>query len=396
MYPKKDIVIMQSKGIALLGATGSIGRQASDIIEAHPGLYRAIVVGSGSRTDELAATAVRLNAKYAVIADENRLGDLRRALDGTGIECAGGTTALQECVSIPEVDTVLTATVGYSGLAPTISAINAGKDIALANKETLVVAGELIRRLLKKKPNVRIYPVDSEHSAIAQCLAGEDMATVCRLLITASGGPFRTWSRQAIENATAADALHHPNWSMGAKITVDSATLMNKAFEIIEAHYLFGIEPQRIEAVVHPQSIVHSMVEFTDGAIKAQLGVPDMHLPIAYALGELTRRPDAARHLSLSDFATLTFEPIDTGRFPCFTLAHTVLERKANTACVVNAANEIAVAAFLDGRIGFYDIYRTVEATLAHADIISEPEYEDFVESNTQARRLAQEYISRI
>lgn len=386
---------MQTKGIALLGATGSIGSQASDIIEAHPELYRAEVVTGGSRVAELAAAAVRLGARKAIIADQTRLADLRSALQGTGISCAAGTQALCECVGAPEIDTVLTATVGYSGLAPTIAAIRAGKDIALANKETLVVAGELIRKLLAEYPQVRIYPVDSEHSAIAQCLAGEDKATVRRLIITASGGPFRTWERSRIAQATAADALHHPNWSMGAKITVDSATLMNKAFEIIEAHYLFGIAPERIEAIVHPQSVVHSMVEFADGAIKAQLGVPDMHLPIAYALGQHHRLAEAAPRLTGAMIASLTFEPVDANRFPCFAFASRVLERRGNSACTVNAANEVAVQAFLQGRTGFYGISETVEATLAATPFISQPTYNDYVATNEAARAYAAEYISK-
>lgn len=386
---------MQTKGIALLGATGSIGRQAADIIRNNPDRYRAEVVTGGSRVPELADVAKALGARRAVIADESRLAELRSSLNGTGIECLAGEQALAECVCAPGVDTVLTATVGYSGLAPTIAAIKAGKDIALANKETLVVAGELISRLLAEHPEVNIYPVDSEHSAIAQCLAGEDASRIERLLITASGGPFRTWSRERIANATATDALRHPNWSMGAKITIDSATMMNKAFEIIEAHYLFGVAPERIEAVVHPQSVVHSMVEFTDGAIKAQLGVPDMHLPIAYALGEHTRLDGATERLTLDKMRELTFEAVDAGRFPCFSFAERVLRSKGNTACAVNAANEVAVAAFLTGDTGFYGIADCVEASLAHTPFISEPSYDDYVETNRAARRYAAEFIKK-
>lgn len=386
---------MHTKGIAVLGATGSIGRQAADIIRNNPGRYRAEVVTGGSRAGALADVAVELGARCAVIADPGRLAELRAALDGTGIECRAGAEALCGCVCAPEVDTVLTATVGYSGLAPTIAAIKAGKDIALANKETLVVAGGLISRLLAEHPEVHVYPVDSEHSAIAQCLIGEDPAKVRRLLITASGGPFRTWSRDAIEKATALDALRHPNWSMGAKITVDSATMMNKAFEIIEAHYLFGVAPDRIEAVVHPQSVVHSMVEFADGAIKAQLGVPDMHLPIAYALGEHTRLEGASEHLTLDKMRQLTFEPVDADRFPCFSFARRVLDRKGNTACAVNAANEVAVAAFLGGDTGFYGIADCVEASLAATPFISEPSYDDYVATNEAARAYAAEFLKR-
>lgn len=384
---------MQTKGIAVLGATGSIGRQAEDIIRNHPSLYHAEVVTGGSRVAPLADAAVELGARRAVIADPSRLAELKSALYGTGIECLAGPEALSECVCAPEVDTVLTATVGYSGLAPTIAAIKAGKDIALANKETLVVAGELIRRLLADHPEVHVYPVDSEHSAIAQCLAGEDVSKVERLLITASGGPFRTWTRQMIAKAGPTDALRHPNWSMGAKITIDSATMMNKAFEVIEAHYLFGIAPDRIEAVVHPQSVVHSMVEFSDGSIKAQLGVPDMHLPIAYALGEHSRLPGASERLTLDKMRELTFEPVDADRFPCFTFASRVLRDKGNTACAVNAANEVAVAAFLGGDLGFYGISDCVEHTLANTEFIPEPSYEDYVATNEAARRRAADFI---
>ena len=290
---------------------------------------------------------------------------------------------------------VLTATVGYSGLAPTVRAIKAHKDIALANKETLVVAGQLVNTLLSES-GTRLFPVDSEHSAIAQCLVGEKTDTVERLLITASGGPFRTWPAEHMASATAADALKHPNWSMGAKITIDSATMLNKAFEIIEAHHLFGIAPERIEAVVHPQSIVHSMVQFTDGAVKAQLGLPDMHLPIAYALGESTRLAGAEKHLSLSDYATLTFEKPDTERFPCLSLAQYCLSRGGTAACTVNAANEIAVAAFLAGRIHFGDIYNVIADTLAAMPFVSTPSYDDYVAVNKEARARATALINAI
>ena len=282
----------------MLGATGSIGSQTLDIIAAHPERYRATVLTAGTRVDRLVELARRFRPRLAVIAREELYGELRRGLQGCGVECAAGAEALAACVEAPDIDTVLTATVGYSGLAPTIRAIRAGRDIALANKETLVVAGELITGLLASSSS-RVFPVDSEHSAIAQCLRGEDPATVRRLIITASGGPFRTWTAERMLTARAADSMNHPNWSIGAKITVDSATMMNKAFEIIEARYLFGIDAGRIKALVHPQSIVHSMVEFTDGAIKAQLGVPDMHVPIAYALGENSRLADAAPALTL-------------------------------------------------------------------------------------------------
>lgn len=383
------------KGIAVLGATGSIGRQALDIIGDHPERYRAVVLSAGRRVDDLIALAREYRPLLAVIADESLLPRLTEALKPLGIATAAGAAALADCVDLPEVDMVLTATVGYSGLEPTVRAIAAHKDIALANKETLVVAGDLVNRLLESSGS-KMFPVDSEHSAIAQCLRGEDPDTVERLLITASGGPFRTWPADRIAAATAVDALRHPNWSMGAKITIDSATMLNKAFEIIEAHHLFGIAPDRIEAVVHPQSIVHSMVEFTDGAVKAQLGVPDMHLPIAYALGENSRLAGASKPLRLSDYARLDFERPDIDRFPCLGFAHYCLTTGGTAACTVNAANEIAVAAFLDGRISFGDIYRTISDTLASAPFIAEPSYDDYVAVNLESRRLASSVIEKI
>lgn len=389
------ISVDNPKNIAVLGATGSIGRQALDIIARSGGRYRAKVLAAGRNVDALAEAAARLRPRVAVIADDSLLPALRAAVGPLGIECRAGAEALAQEAASDDVDTVLTATVGYSGLAPTISAIKAGKDIALANKETLVVAGELVCSLLRQSPS-RIYPVDSEHSAIYQCLRGEEPESVKRLIITASGGPFRTWKREDMARATAADALKHPNWSMGAKITIDSATMLNKAFEIIEARWLFGMDPGKIEAVVHPQSIVHSMVEFADGAIKAQLGVPDMRLPIAYALGETARHDYALPGLTLEQMSTLTFEKPDTEKFPCLALARYAMERGGNTACAINAANEIAVAAFLDRRIGYFDIYDTICRTLDRLAFVAQPSYDDYVASNTEARAIAAESIANL
>lgn len=376
------------KNIAVIGATGSIGTQTLDIAARHPGLYRPVALTAGSRVDELVRLARIHRPRLAVIADESRYRDLCRELEPLGIECAAGADAIAEAAALPEVDMTVTATVGYSGLLPTVKAIEAGKEIALANKETLVVAGAFIEQLLAASPS-KIYPVDSEHSAIYQCLKGEDRSAVSRLYITASGGPFRTWQRERIASAKASDALKHPNWSMGAKITIDSATMMNKAFELIEARWLFGIDASRLSAVVHPQSIVHSMVEFADGGIKAQLGVPDMHLPIAYALGCATRLPGAERPLTLADLSTLTFEKPDAERFPCLTLADEALRRGGNSACVINAANEIAVAAYLHDRIGFYDIYRIICETLDRCDFIANPGLSDYIQTNQTAREIA-------
>lgn len=383
------------KQIAVLGSTGSIGRQTLDLIAHHTDRYRATVLVAGRQVDLLIEQARKFRPQMAIIADETLYPQLRQALEPLGISTAAGAKAVEAAAAADCVDMVVTATVGYSGLLPTIAAIRAGKDIALANKETMVVAGEYVTSLLKDSPT-RIFPVDSEHSAIYQCLRGEDISTVKRLIITASGGPFRTWSSAQIATATAAQALKHPNWNMGAKITIDSASMLNKAFEIIEARWLFGIEPQRISAIVHPQSIIHSMVEFIDGGIKAQMGVPDMTLPIAYALGEASRIDHVSDFCDLLQHNQLTFEEPDTQRFPCLGLAHYALERGGNAACIINAANEVAVAAFLRDRIAFGDIYRTIEATLANTQFIAQPVFDDYVATNSEARARAASFIDNI
>lgn len=378
--------------IAVLGSTGSIGTQTLDIINQFPDRFKAVVLAAGSNVDRLIEQARIHRPALAIIADENKYSTLREALEPLGIETAAGAKAMADAMERPDFDTVVTATVGYSGLEPTVAAIKAGKDIALANKETMVVAGSYITRLLAASPS-KVYPVDSEHSAIYQCLQGEDPATVKRLIITASGGPFRTWSEEKIRTARAADALKHPNWDMGAKITIDSATMVNKAFEIIEARWLFGIDPDRISAVVHPQSIIHSMVEFQDGAIKAQMGVPEMTLPIAYALGEASRSSNVADFCDLIATGSLTFEQPDTTRFPALRLAHIAMERGGNAACTINAANEIAVAAFLRDDIAFNDIYNTITATLERTPFIADATYDDFVATNAEARAIARSLI---
>lgn len=385
-------MLKEPKNIAVIGATGSIGTQTLDIVASHPDKYKVTVIAAGSNVEKLIDLARKHRPAVAIIADETKYNRLGEALQPLGIETATGEQALCDAVCRDDVDMVVTATVGYSGLAPTIASIKSGKDIALANKETLVVAGSYINELLKTSKS-RIYPVDSEHSAIYQCLEGEDKQKVRRLIITASGGPFRTWDKEKIAKAKAKDALKHPNWNMGAKITIDSATMMNKAFEIIEAKWLFGFERQQITAVVHPQSIVHSMVEFTDGAIKAQLGLPDMKLPISYALGCATRLEDAEKAMSLEDYGTLTFYAPDPKRFPCIELATTALTSGGNSACVINAANEIAVAAYLNDKIGFYDIYNIIERSLGHIKYISSPGYEDFVATNSETRAYAASLI---
>ena len=380
------------KKIALLGSTGSIGTQTLDIIAEYPDLFSVEVLIAGSNVDLLIQQAIKHKPKYAIIANENLFSQLRDALAPFGINVAAGKKAICDAMTLDSIDIVVTAAVGYSGLEPTISAIKAGKRIALANKETLVVAGELITSLLKDSAST-IIPVDSEHSAIYQCLVGEDPKSIKKLIITASGGPFRNKTLNELEHVTVADALKHPNWSMGAKITIDSATMLNKAFEIIEARWLFGIDADKIEAVVHPQSIIHSMVEFVDNSVKAQLGLPDMHLPIRYALGDATRLVTTAPALTLADYATLTFEKPDTAKFPCLNLAYEALKTKGNTACIINAANEIAVAAFLKQQISFLDIYKIIEKSIANIPFIKSPTFEDYVNTNTETRAYAESII---
>ncbi len=389
---KAENNISAPKRVAVLGSTGSIGVQTLEVIAEYPGLFKAEVLIAGSRVENLIEQARVTRPAWAIIVDETKYPALKEALEPLGIRTAAGQQAVNDIMEADCFDTVVTATVGYSGLAPTLRAIAAGKEIALANKETLVVAGDLVTRRLAESPSV-IYPVDSEHSAIFQCLRGEAPESVKRLIITASGGPFRTWPADRIAKATAADALRHPNWDMGAKITIDSATMMNKAFEIIEARWLFGVRPAQIAAVVHPQSVVHSMVEFVDGAIKAQLGVPDMRLPIAYALGAERRLPTDRPALSLADMATLTFEKPDPERFPCFSLGHYALEKGGNTACVINAANEVAVAAFLRGDLSFPGVYGVISETLAKIPFIPSPSYDDYVACNAEARAVASELL---
>ena len=378
------------KNIAVLGSTGSIGTQTLDIIARCPERFHARVLAAGSNVDLLIAQARRHRPALAIIADQAKYVALRNALAPLGIETATGAQAMADAMERDDIDTVVTATVGYSGLLPTVRAIAAGKDIALANKETLVVAGELVTRMLESSKS-RIIPVDSEHSAIYQCLAGEDPSTVEKLIITASGGPFRGYTAKELDGVTVEQALNHPRWHMGAKITIDSATMLNKAFEIIEARWLFGIPHERIEAVVHPQSIVHSMVQFTDGAIKAQLGLPDMHLPISYALGDATRIKGAERGMTLADYATLTFERPDESLFPCLSLARHALETGGNSACVINAANEVAVKSFLDGRIPYKAIYGTIVDTLERVQFITRPTLEDYVATHDEATAIATE-----
>ena len=376
------------RNIAILGSTGSIGRQTLDVIAEYPRLFKAWMLVANSSADLLISQARLFRPKVVVIGNEEYYGYVKSELDDLPIEVLCGAQAIADVVTRPEIDTVVTAMVGYSGLAPTIKAIEAGKKIALANKETLVVAGDLITRLLAKSRSV-MYPVDSEHGAFYQCLMGENHEDVAKLILTASGGPFRTWPKEQLEVATVDDALRHPNWSMGAKITIDSATMMNKGFEMLEAKWLFGVSHRDIEIVVHPQSIVHSMVEFVDGSVKAQLGLPDMHLPIRFALGLPGRLPTDLYRMTISDYSHLTFEKPDFEKFPLLRVAYEAAERGGNVPCVVNAANEIAVAAFLERRIKFNDIYRIIHAAMSWAPFVEEPTYEDYVRTNEETRRYA-------
>ena len=386
----------EKQNIAVLGSTGSIGRQTLDIIAEYPDLFNAWLLVARSSADLLIAQARLMRPHMVIIADERYYDYVRDALEGTGIEVAAGSAAIAHAVTSPEVDIVVTAMVGYSGLESTIAAIAAGKRIALANKETLVVAGELIDRQLKNSSSV-LYPVDSEHGAFYQCLMGERMEDVEKLWLTASGGPFRTLPKEQLANVTAADALKHPNWSMGAKITIDSATMMNKGFEMIEARWLFGVMPDDIEIVVHPQSIIHSMVAFKDGSVKAQLGLPDMHLPIRYALGLPDRRlASDCRKMTIEDMAMLTLERPDFDKFPLLGTAYDAARKGGTAPCVMNAANEIAVAAFLEDRIKFTDIYNIIDKTMVQAPHVEHPTYEDYVASNDDARARATRLVEKL
>ena len=382
----------QKRNIAILGSTGSIGRQTVDIICEYPDKFNAYLLTANSSVDLLVQQARLLKPKYVIIANEAHYHTLREALQGSDTIVKAGMDAIVEAMSDPAIDTVVTAMVGYAGLAPTINAIKHNKIIALANKETLVVAGALINDLLANSAS-KLYPVDSEHGAIWQCLAGEKHSDIYKLILTASGGPFRTKTIEELANVTKADALKHPNWSMGAKITIDSATMMNKGFEVMEAKWLFDIDLDRIEVVVHPQSIVHSMIEFIDGSVKAQLGLPDMRIPIRYALGYPERLYSDAQRMHVSDYRNLTFEEPDLQKFPMLGLAYKASRAGGNMPCVLNAANEIAVAAFLHDKIGYNDIAETVVKTMQWAPYVAKPTYEDYVNTNIEARRYAETLI---
>ena len=381
----------EKKKIAILGSTGSIGTQALQVIEEHADLYEAYVVTDNKRVELLIVQARRFMPVAVVIANDDKYEVLRDALADLPVKVYAGAEALCQIVQERPVDVVLTAMVGFAGLRPTISAIKAGKAIALANKETLVVAGELINRLANDY-HADIIPVDSEHSAIFQCLAGE-VSPVEKIILTASGGPFRTFSHEQLASVTKAQALKHPNWSMGAKITIDSASMMNKGFEVIEAKWLFGVEPGQIQVVVHPQSIVHSAVQFADGAVKAQLGMPDMRVPIQYAFSYPLRLQSSFERLDLFRVGTLTFEEPDTRRFRNLALAYEALHEGGNMPCIVNAANEIVNRAFLEDRIGFLQMSDVIANTMRKTSFVKKPTYEDYLQTDAEARRIAEEYV---
>ena len=381
------------KRIAILGSTGSIGTQTLDVVREHADEYEAYALTAGHNAELLIAQAREFHPEVVVIADESRYETVREALADLPIKVWAGAEAIGDAASLPDVDVVVTAMVGFAGLRPTVAAIEAGKTIALANKETLVVAGELITELAVKH-RAPILPVDSEHSAIFQSLVGEDGNAIDKILLTASGGPFRTTPIEELANVTAARALKHPNWEMGAKITIDSATMMNKGFEMIEAKWLFGVEPERIEVLVHPESIVHSAVQLADGGVKAQLGVPDMRLPIQYALSFPCRLSLSGERLDLAALGRLTFERPDFDKFDCLRIAYEAIAAGGNLPCVVNAANEVANAAFRRGAVGFLDIPRLIRRAMTDATRCQRASLSDYLASDAEVRRLVAGYLN--
>ena len=376
------------KQIAILGSTGSIGTQTLDVVRQHPEEFSVYALSAHRSLDLLIQQALEFNPAVVCIADENLYQPLREALSDLPIQVMAGEKAIAEMVTMPAIDVVVAAMVGYAGLRPTIEAIKANKTIALANKETLVVAGEIICRLAQRH-KVSILPVDSEHSAIFQSLVGENMASVEKLLLTASGGPFRSFTSEQMQDVTAAQALQHPNWEMGAKITIDSASMMNKGFEVIEARWLFDIPVEKIQVLVHPQSVVHSAVQFVDGSVKAQLGTPDMRMPIQYALTYPQRWQSNVPRLDLFATKQLTFEEPDLQRFPNLRLAYEAMAKGGNMPCVLNAANEVVNLAFREAKCGFLQMSEVIERTMETIDFIAQPTYEDYVQTDKLARKIA-------
>jgi 1-deoxy-D-xylulose-5-phosphate reductoisomerase len=380
------------KRIAILGSTGSIGTQALEVIASHAEAFEVEVLTAQNNAALLIEQAKKYKPNAVVISNETHYTQVKDALRDEDVKVYAGEQALASVVQMESIDLVLTALVGYAGLRPTIKAIEAGKPIALANKETLVVAGELVTRLAREK-GVNIYPVDSEHSAIFQCMVGEFHNKIEKVILTASGGPFRGKTRNDLREVTREQALRHPNWSMGAKITIDSASMMNKGLEVIEAKWLFGLKAEQVEVVVHPQSIVHSLVQFEDGSIKAQLGLPDMRLPIQFALTYPDRFPSAFPRFDFTQFPALTFEKPDTETFRNLALAYEAVQRGGNMPCILNAANEVVVGEFLKNRVGFLEMSDIVEQCLEKMDYIKSPSYEDYVYTDRETRQKAFELV---
>lgn len=378
--------------LAILGSTGSIGTQALEVVDEHPDLFEVYAITGNDQVDLLISQARKFMPEVVVIANEAKYPELKEALEDLPVKVWAGADAIAQVVQMEPVDMVLTAMVGYSGLKPTIAAIKAGKAIALANKETLVVAGELITALASEY-KVAVIPVDSEHSAIFQCLVGEWENPVEKIILTASGGPFRNSTIKELGVVTKIDALKHPNWTMGAKITIDSATMMNKGFEMIEAKWLFGLAPEQIQIVVHPQSVIHSMVQFEDGAVMAQLGIPDMKLPISYAFSYPKRLYSKMPRLDLMQYGALTFEEPDLNKFRNLAYAFEAVNKGGNMPCILNAANEVVVAAFLQDKIGFPGMSDVIGQVMAKAGFVPAPVYEDYVATDQEARRIAMELI---
>lgn len=380
--------------VAILGSTGSIGTQALEVVRAHSDRFTVGVLTAQYNADLLINQAIEFKPSHVVIADESKYEYVKNALQNTNTQVLCGIASLHDVVTYSQIDTVLVALVGFAGLQPTIAAIKAGKNIALANKETLVIAGELITNLAKKH-QVQILPVDSEHSAIFQCLIGEEVGSVEKIYLTASGGPFRGKDLEFLSSVTKTEALKHPNWVMGAKVTIDSATLMNKGLEVIEAKWLFNLEVSQIDVIVHPQSIVHSLVQFRDSSIKAQLGLPDMKLPIQYALGFPDRLPNNFSRFNFFDYPNLTFEPADTTTFRNLALAFEALQSGGNMPCVINAANEIAVAQFLKSQLGFLEMSDVIEQCMTKIAFVKEPSLDDYLQTDKETRVYAQELVNK-
>ena len=382
------------KQVAILGSTGSIGTQTLEVIEKNPDHFKLEILTARNNADVLIAQSRKFLPNHVVIANEDKYNYVSQNLSDLPVKVYAGTDALEQIVEMDSVDIIMSALVGFSGLQPTLRAIRAGKDIALANKETLVVGGDLVTKAAIEN-RVNIYPVDSEHSAIFQCIIGEELNPIEKIILTASGGPFLGKDRAYLQHVTPEEALKHPNWCMGDKVTIDSASLMNKGLEVIEAKWLFGLKPEQIEVIIHPQSIIHSLVQFEDGSLKAQLGIPDMKLPIQYALGFPKRLKSDMERFSFSAYPNLTFQSPDKETFPNLSLAYQALHKGGNMPCVLNAANEVTVNAFLEGKLGFFDMSGIIEKTMNSVAFIATPDLNDYVETDSEARKIAESYLFR-